>query len=151
VLVVGEGPDEAALRESARGFGIRSTFTGKRADVPEVLSAADVSVHLSAAEGFSNSVVEALACGLPVIASRAHSHVEQVADGVTGRLVPPGDVAALCEALIEYADPEVRRRAGAAARESAEARLGLDRMIAAYADVLRGAFGDAGLTRQRPG
>jgi glycosyltransferase involved in cell wall biosynthesis len=136
VLVIGEGPDANDLTETARTRGIRATFPGIRTDIPQVLSAADVSVHLSVAEGFSNSVVEALACGLPVIASDAHSHPEQVADAVTGRLVPPGDLGALCEALREFADPTVRGRASAAARAYAEARLGFDRMIEAYVEVL---------------
>lgn len=141
VLVAGDGPDEAELRELAQRLGVSATFTGKRADVPELLSAADVSVHLSEAEGFSNSVVEALACGLPVIASQAHSHPEQVADGRTGRLVPTGDLAALGDALVEFSDPERRRLAGTHARLGAEAEFGLDRMVAAYSEVLRGATG----------
>jgi len=148
VLIVGDGPDAAALREQAHKLGIRGTFTGPRTDIPALLSAADVSVHLSIAEGFSNSVVEALACGRPVIASRAHSHGEQVTDGHTGRLVPPGDIGALCDALLEYANPEVRRRADAAAREDAKARLGLDRMIDAYARVLEAAAVNAVGSRQ---
>lgn len=154
VLIAGDGPDEAELRGLAQRLGVSATFAGKRADVPELLAAADVSVHLSEAEGFSNSVVEALACGLPVIASRAHSHPEQVADGQTGRLVPPGDLAALTDALVEFAEPGRRRLAGTHARRTAEAAFGLDRMVAAYAEVLRGAAGppaDRGAPGRPPG
>lgn len=141
LLIVGEGPDEEELRTAAAESGIRATFTGRRADVPELLCAADVAVHLSDAEGFSNSVVEALACGLPVIASHAHSHPEQIEDGVTGRLVPPGDLEALGSALAEFRDLSVRQRAGAAARRTAEARFGLGRMVAEYAEALGGVAG----------
>jgi len=137
VLIVGEGMDSTKLQGMARELGLRCTFTGNRADIPDVLSACDVSVNLSSAEGFSNSVVEALACGLPVIASRAHSHPEQIEDGVSGRLVPIGDLDALAAALIEFADPAVRRRAGEAARRHAEASFGFDAMIEAYVRVFR--------------
>lgn len=137
VLIAGRGTDSDALEALARELGIRSTFTGQRDDVAEVLSACDVSVNLSSAEGFSNSVVEALACGLPVIASRAHSHPEQIEDGVTGRLVPIGDLNALAAALIEFADPAVGRRAGEAARRHAEAAFGFEAMIEAYVRVFR--------------
>jgi len=137
VLIVGKGPDSGKLEVLARRLGIRTTFAGIRTDVPEVLSACDVAVNLSTNEGFSNSVVEALACGLPVIASRAHSHPEQVEDGVTGRLVPVGDLDGLVDALGEFADPARRRDAGRAARRTAEASLGFDAMIEAYLRVLR--------------
>jgi glycosyltransferase involved in cell wall biosynthesis len=137
VLIVGEGADSAKLQGLARELGLRCTFTGNRTDIPDVLAACDVSLNLSSAEGFSNSVVEALACGLPVIASRAHSHPEQIADGVTGRLVPVGDLDALVDALVEFADPARRRVAGEAARRAAEESFGFEAMIEAYVRVLR--------------
>lgn len=136
LLLVGEGPEESALRQLVRERNVTATFTGVRSDIPELLAAADVAVSLSEAEGFSNSVVEAVACGLPVIASSAHSHGEQVIDGVTGRLVPLGDVDSVCSALIEFADPVARRDASEAARRHAEASFGIDRMVAAYTAVL---------------
>lgn len=137
VLAIGEGPEGAGLRALAGKSGIQATFTGSRDDIPELLSAADVAVNLSESEGFSNSVVEALASGLPVIASDAHSHPEQVVEGSTGRLVPVGDVDALCNALLEHAAPGVLAERGPAARDHAVASFGLDRMVSAYEEVLR--------------
>jgi glycosyltransferase involved in cell wall biosynthesis len=148
LLVVGYGMDSEKLEAMARRLGIRCTFTGIRTDVPEVLSACDVSVNLSSAEGFSNSVIEALACGLPVIASRAHSHPEQIEDGVTGRLVPMGNIDAVVAALIEFADPAIRRRAGEEARRRAESSLDFAGMIEAYVRVFRAAVA---ATRSRNG
>lgn len=137
LLLVGEGPEEPVLRQLVHDTGVRATFTGPRTDIPEILSAADVAVNLSEMEGFSNSVVEAAACGLPVVASRAHSHGEQVVDGVTGRLVPLGDPSSVSSALLEFADPLVRRAAGEAARRHAEKSFAIEQMIETYAKVLQ--------------
>lgn len=136
LLVVGDGEGRTALEALARELGVPAVFTGLRRDIPELLAAADVAVNLATSEGFANSVVEALACGLPVVATDAHSHREQVQDGVTGRLVPPRDVAALTRALAEFADPARRTSASRAARADAEARFGLAAMVAGYVGVL---------------
>jgi glycosyltransferase involved in cell wall biosynthesis len=119
LLIIGDGPNAAALRELAGELQVPATFTGLRGDIPELLAGADVSVHLSDSEGFSNSVLEALACGLPVVASDATSHPEQIEDGVTGILVAPGDPAAVADALRNIALDRARRDAMARAARTA--------------------------------
>jgi glycosyltransferase involved in cell wall biosynthesis len=80
-------------------LGDRVRFTGARADVPEVLRAVDVVVNASRAEPFGRTVLEAQACGVPVIGTRSGGIPEFVTDGESGLLVPPGDVDALAGAL----------------------------------------------------
>ncbi|MCU0621424.1 MAG: glycosyltransferase [Gemmatimonadales bacterium] len=136
LLVVGEGEDRVPLQALADALRVPVVFGGVRHDIADVLAAADVAVNLATSEGFSNSVIEALACGVPVIATDDHSHGEQVQDGVTGRLVPPRDLSALEAALAEFADPARRAGAAIAARADAEARFGLEAMVAGYVAVL---------------
>jgi glycosyltransferase involved in cell wall biosynthesis len=137
VLVIGDGPDAATLRGQAARLGVAATFTGLRTDVPELLAAADAAVHLSSAEGFSNSVIEAMACGLPVIASRAASHDEQIDDGINGVLVDALDVTAITAAIDRLcADTDLTRRMGVAARTKAVSAFGIESMLDAWERVL---------------
>ena len=101
-------------------------------DVARWLQAADLYVHPSRADTFPNGVLEALACGTPVVASRVGGIPEQVRDE-TGVLVEPGDPAALAAAIESLlADPSRRERMSAAAAEDARARFSLDRQVDAY-------------------
>jgi glycosyltransferase involved in cell wall biosynthesis len=139
-LIIGAGEAQAALEQLARRLAVPARFTGARDDVAELLAAADVAVHLSSAEGFSNAVLEALASGLPVIASDATSHGEQVRDGIEGRLVPLRDEGAVLQALIGLArDADLRSRMARAARARAEREFGLETMSAAYEAALAAA------------
>ncbi len=89
---------------------------GERGDIPAILRAMDIFVLPSAAEGISNTILEAMASGLPVIATDVGGNPELVADGETGRLVPARDVASLSSILNELAlDEQRRRRFGEAA------------------------------------
>jgi glycosyltransferase involved in cell wall biosynthesis len=136
-LIIGDGPDAMRLRDLAASVDIPATFTGRRDDVAPLLAAADVAAHLSDAEGFSNSVVEALACGIPVVASDATSHREQIEDGRTGLLVQPGSVDAVASALDSLRrDAALRAMLARSAREDALQRFGIDRMIDAYGQSL---------------
>ncbi len=137
-LIIGGGPTLAQLRRLATELRAPVIFTGIRRDIPEVLSVADTAAHLSTAEGFSNSVIESMACGLPLILSDATSHPEQVDDGAQGLLVSPGDVNAVADAIRWLAtDPEGRARMGAAARQRAIKEFSRERMIERYNAVLR--------------
>ena len=114
-----QGPDMVALLREA-GLGDRLRLLGYRTDVPALLAAADIFVLPSRTEGLPMSVIEAMLTGLPVVASRLPGTEEQVADGVTGLLVPVGDSAALGEALGALArDPFLRARMGEAGRQRA--------------------------------
>ena len=140
-LVIGGGPSLPDLQELARETRAPVTFTGVRTDIPELLSAADAAAHLSIAEGFSNSVIESMACGLPMIVSDATSHSEQVEHEVHGLLVPAGDpnaVAAAIRRLVER--PEERQVMGKAAQARANAEFSRERMIEEYDKVLHEAI-----------
>jgi glycosyltransferase involved in cell wall biosynthesis len=97
------------------------------------LGAADVFVRPSLTEGMSNIVLEAMACGLPVVATRTRGLQEQVADGVTGVLSAPGDSEGLAEALVELLrDRDQRVRMGAAGRIRAQRGYSLPSVVDAY-------------------
>jgi glycosyltransferase involved in cell wall biosynthesis len=121
-VVAGEGPQRAELE------GGPLELLGERDDVPELLAVSDVFVLSSRSEGLPMSVIEAMAAGLPVVASAVGGVPELVVDGETGVLVPPGDARALASALRRLlADPELRRRMGDAGRRRAEQLFDLHR------------------------
>ena len=112
------------------GVGDRVTFTGVRADVPDVLAAATMSVLPSHSEGLSNAILESMAAGLPVIAADVGGNAEAVEDGVTGLLVPPRDPAALAAAMERMLEtPALTARLGRAARHRVIERFGLERLV----------------------
>jgi glycosyltransferase involved in cell wall biosynthesis len=95
-------------------------------------------------EGISNTVLEAMATGLPVVASATGGNLELVLDGETGRLVPPGDSSSLTRVLLDYArNPLMRGAHGRAARRRAESEYSLDRMLAAYEALYRSQCGES--------
>src|SRR5579863_1668017 len=100
-LVVGDGESRTELEEygGRGGLGRRVVFTGFRSDVPELLSEAQVSVLPSLSEGLSNALLESMAAGVPVVATRVGGNPEVIEDGVTGLLVPLRDSAALAGAV----------------------------------------------------
>jgi glycosyltransferase involved in cell wall biosynthesis len=128
LLIVGEGPDRARLETEIDRLGVaqRVRLAGERSDVPELLADADVFVLSSASEGMPISVLEAMAAGLPVVASRVGGLPELVPDGEAGLLVAPGDTEGLAEALRRLiADPQLRRRLGDAGHAQVRERFDL--------------------------
>jgi glycosyltransferase involved in cell wall biosynthesis len=129
---------ELRARAAELGVGERVVFAGYRDDVPALLAAADIFVLPSWVEGLPLTVLEAMAAGRPVVASRVGGTPEVVADGETGILVPPGDVGALAHA-VDYllADPERARRLGESGRRRVEEHFSLaamsERVLAEYA------------------
>jgi glycosyltransferase involved in cell wall biosynthesis len=118
----GEEQYEMEVREVVRSAGGRSVrFLGFVDDVPALMTKLDLVVSPSTQpEGFGQSIVEAMCSGKPVIASAAGGPTELIEDGVTGRLVPPGDVHALARAISELLDNPVESEAmGRRARERA--------------------------------
>ncbi len=135
LLVVGNGPEDRKLRALA-GPGVR--MLGERHDVPRILRGLDVFVLASLNEGISNTILEAMAAGLPVVASRVGGNPELAVDDVTGVLVAPGDDAAIAWALAEYARSPGRATShGAAGRARAIRNFGVPAMVAAYESVYR--------------
>lgn len=140
LVLVGDGPCRADLETRAARPDLRSRvrFLGQRADVPRLLAGLDVFTLPSIAEGMSNTVLEAMASGLPVVATRTGGNPELVEDGVTGRLVPVGDRDALADALGAYVgDPHVRALHGKAGRQRATDEFSLERMAVLYRELYR--------------
>jgi L-malate glycosyltransferase len=133
--IVGSGPEEASLLERVREYGIQHAFTfrGHCDDVAARLADADIFVLPSRSEAFPNAVLEAMAAGLPIVASAVGGIVELVADNCTGLLVPPGDPASLSARLCQLmADASLGSRIGDAARSDAQSRYSFDRMVAEF-------------------
>ena len=117
--VVGDGPGRADAEQEAARLGVadRVAFTGFRADARRILASADVSVLLSYSEGLSNTLLESMAAGVPVVATDIPGNREAVRDGVDGLLVPVGDAAATASAIERLIqDVELARSLGEAAR-----------------------------------
>jgi glycosyltransferase involved in cell wall biosynthesis len=123
-------------RLSAAAAESLAWLPGERHDVPELMRAFDVFALPSLGEGISNTVLEAMASGLPVVATQVGGNPELVEEGKTGTLVPPGDARALAAAARAYAEDPARASAhGAAGRRQAEAKFSIASMVAAYLGV----------------
>ena len=136
--VVGDGSRAAELQALARARGVDHIvdFLGHREEVPTVLAAADLFVLPSRSEAFPNSAIEAMAAGLPVIATAVGGLLDLIDHGRTGLLVPPCDPDALAGAIASLVrDPALAQQLGANAREEAVNRFGFDRMIHAFEDL----------------
>ncbi|MCL4233494.1 MAG: ATP-grasp domain-containing protein [Deltaproteobacteria bacterium] len=141
VFLIGRGRPETEqeLRRSAEPYGDRVRFLGFRDDVDRLLPGIDVLAVPSLYEGLSLAVCEAMAAGVPVVASRVGGNPEIITDGDDGLLVPVGDHAALAGAIGNLlGDAERRRVMAARARETAEMMFSMDRMIAAYVQEIGG-------------
>lgn len=143
VIFCGDGPQAPALRELAASLGMASQvhFLGFRDDVRPILAAMDVLAMPSRLEGLGVAALEAMAMGLPIVASNVGGLAECVVDGETGRLIPIEDAASLARALREIMDdPHLRRRMGEAGRRRAEQVFGrtamIERHIALYRELL---------------
>ena len=138
LAMIGDGGqrDAVAAAIDAAGLGDRVWRPGARDDVPALLAGFDVFVLPSLAEGISNTVLEALACGVPVVATDVGGNRDLVGEEGCGSVVPADDTAALAEALRARVDePDGLSVACAAARRRAEREFGIDGMVAAYLDL----------------
>ena len=131
---------------SGPGYAERVWFAGERADVPDIMRGLDCFVLPSLAEGVSNTILEAMATGLPVVATRVGGNSELIESGMTGTLVPPANSDALAHAMLGYFhDRMTARRHAKAAYRVVEARFSLARMVADYARVYERALAAAGM------
>jgi N-acetyl-alpha-D-glucosaminyl L-malate synthase BshA len=138
LLLVGDGPDRAKVEERCRKACCCDavTFLGNVMAVEEVLTGADIFLLPSESESFGLAALEALACEVPVIASRAGGIPEVVRDGVDGLLFPVGDVGAMAAGAIALlGDPERHGRFARAAREGAIERFAERRVVARYREL----------------
>ncbi|MGK4000278.1 glycosyltransferase [Sorangium sp. So ce1024] len=125
------------LRRMSEGLSVE--WVGELADTRGFLRELDVFALIAEPAGCPNASLEAMAEGLPVVATAVGGMSEQVVDGVTGRLLPPGDAEAFAAALVEVAeDPERRARMGVEGWERARERFSLGRMIRDYVGVCLG-------------
>jgi sugar transferase (PEP-CTERM/EpsH1 system associated) len=128
------------------GHGERVWLPGDRADVPAVMRGLDCFVLPSLAEGISNTILEAMASAVPIIATRVGGNAELIESGMTGTLVPSANSEALARAILVYVnDPATARRHAKAARHVAVTRFDLDRMVTGYAELYSGALRCAGI------
>lgn len=135
VMIVGGGPLRQSLVELGDELGLTDItwLPGDRDDVPDLLAAMNVFVLPSLAEGVSNTVLEAMATGLPVIATAVGGNLELVEEGFSGSLVPVGDHKALAKKLSALLESEqFRNRQGANARRRVCERFDWKRTVAAY-------------------
>jgi sugar transferase (PEP-CTERM/EpsH1 system associated) len=138
LVLVGDGP----LRADVEGLLRRGNVTdcawlaGARDDVPRVMRGLDLFVLPSLAEGVSNTLLEAMASGLPVVATRVGGNPELMEDGRSGTLVPPADPGAMAASIRRYfLNRGAAKREGILAREIAARRFGLDVMVANYLNL----------------
>lgn len=138
LVMVGDGPlrnESLAILESA-GLAELAWLPGERKDIPDVMRGLDCFVLPSLGEGISNTILEAMASGLPVIATAVGGNPELVDDARTGHLVPAADPGAIARAIIALAlTPEKARAMGNAGRKRIEAQFSITAMIDSYQQI----------------
>lgn len=133
--LIGDGPERARLEARAAMLGVADSvdFVGTVADPSEALRSADLFALPSLCEGMSNSVLEALATGLPALVSNVGGNTDLVEDGINGRLLPLGDAGAWSRAIVGLIeDHGARSRMGAEARRRVEADYAIERVVDRY-------------------
>lgn len=133
-VIAGTGPLKEETEALAASLNLSNVhLLGNRSDVEHVMAAFDIFVLSSQSEGLSNTIQEAMACGLPVVATRVGGADELVEEGRTGLLIPPAAPHAMRDAILRVArDPQLRHEMGLAGRQRAQALFGLDRMMDEY-------------------
>lgn len=140
LLLIGSGPEEGRLRRLAGELGVAESvhFMGERRDIPELLQAMDLFVLPSIAEGISNTILEALACGLPVVATDVGGNPELLVENGTGSFFTVGDWDALSSHLGDYRDNPGRiATCGNCSRRHAVERFSLHQMTQMYGKLYR--------------
>ena len=149
--LVGDGPDRSTIEAELARLGLTDAVVllGDRSDVPELLARAELFVCSSRSEGMPVSILEAMAVGLPVVASRVGGVSEIVDDGRTGFLVAPGVVAALADALARLIDDRaLREQMGRAGRQAALERYDLPQFRQAHIDLYGRLLEERGLPKR---
>lgn len=132
LLIVGDGDRKEVLQNLVRELNLRENviFAGQRSDIPDVLSAMDIFVLSSLNEGLSITLLEAMASGLPVVATSVGGNLEVVENGISGLLVPSNDAEKMAEALNSIiTDKSIPRSFGEAAKRRVREHFGAQRMV----------------------
>ena len=140
LVLVGDGPDIDVVRRVARAEGVadRLIFLGSQDRVAPVLAAADLFLLPSSKESFGLAALEAMACGVPVVASDVGGIPELVENGQTGFLFPPDDIQGMARAAaLILSDEGLQRRMGEEARRVAEDRFATSKVVPAYEEFYR--------------
>jgi sugar transferase (PEP-CTERM/EpsH1 system associated) len=138
LVIVGDGPIRADLVRISNEYGLGASvkWLGERRDIPALLRQFDLFVQTSAFEGMSNTILEAMASGLPVVATDTGGNAELVKNGENGALIPVADVSALIRALGNYLrNPALRTGHGAQSRRRAQDDFDLSKMVACYSEL----------------
>ncbi len=138
LLMIGDGPERARLEEfvQTHNWSNRVSFLGLRNDIPELLNAFDLYVLPSLSEGICNSLLEAMATGLPVLATATGGNPEVIVDGISGRLFPAGDVSRLAEQLLLlHSRPDLRLQLGREALKRVDREFSVVSMVQQYEQV----------------
>ncbi|MES1981078.1 MAG: TIGR03088 family PEP-CTERM/XrtA system glycosyltransferase [Pseudomonadota bacterium] len=138
LLIVGEGESRAECEALLRQHGAEQLawFPGERADIPAMMAAMDIFVLPSLGEGISNTILEAMASGLPVIATEVGGNLELVQAGATGFLAAPAAPDQMADLMLRYAtSPELRRSHGINARNIIDRQFSMDAMTQGYLSV----------------
>ena len=153
LVLAGDGPLRPEVERVIEAAGLRGLvwFAGERSDVPDLLRQLDCFVLPSLGEGISNTILEAMASGVPVVATRVGGNGELVSDGYTGTLVEPADSDALARQLLAYFfDPAGAHRHGSAGRQLATRNFSLQRMVDRYHELYARSLHECGhAVRQR--
>ena len=142
-LLLGDGPEAATAHRLARELGVeeRVDFLGVHEDVAPLLSVADVFLLPSETESFGLAALEAMACEVPVVASRVGGLPEVIEDGETGYLCPPGDVPAMVAACLRLGDAAVHAAMAGEARRRPVGRFSAFRVVPHYEALYREVVG----------
>lgn len=139
--IVGDGSERTHLEALSKQLGLTRCieFLGQQSNVEEILALASMFVLPSLTEGISLTLLEAMACGLPVVATRVGGTTEVVVDEVTGLLVPPGCPKAMAAAIVRlHRDPHLSQRMGELGRQRVEQKFSVESMVRAYEELYLG-------------
>jgi glycosyltransferase involved in cell wall biosynthesis len=139
LLIVGGGKDEKELKQMAEKLKLKTLFLGERNDVAEILPTMDVFVLPSLSEGFSVVILEAMACGIPVVATNVGSNREVVLDGKTGFIVEPGNPSKLAEKIKKLlGDKKMRKDLGKAGLKRVKENFSIDKTVDGIENLWKG-------------
>lgn len=141
LIMIGDGPLRAECQQMLADAGIAELawLPGERSDIPELMRGLDCFALPSLAEGISNTILEAMASGLPVIATNVGGNADLVTAGSTGEIVPSADPEAMAQQIVRLAtQPDIAKNMGIVGRNTIEQKFSMEAMMSAY----QGAYDD---------